>query len=366
MPRPRRFHRPGALYHVILRGNHRQRIFHDDSQLEHFGRIVADAVDRCSILVHAFCWMPNHVHLAVQAGAAPIGPAMLRIASRHARHVQRRIPTTGHLFERRYRALLVDEQRYLLELVRYIHLNPVRAGLVADPQDYAWSSHGVYLGERVVPWVTTQPTLRLFGRGIAEARKAYFSFVCAGIGVEPPDVLRSGLTADEVEFDAPAADGATPTTVGGAGSGASAAIQTLDELVERVCADAGVSMRELTGPSRGVAAARARALIAYEAVRTGVASISDVARRLGRSKSTVSEAVTLLRSRGATRDRSSDGTGGLRSRTPGTVRTNRTNRTPGTEVGLRSADPDGGEAECGRTRTRTGTRPGAPHGAARR
>lgn len=103
--------------------------------------LVAEVIGLHGMRVHAFCWMPNHVHLLIEVSDTPLGPAMMCIASRFARTVQWRRETTGHLFERRYRAILVDSERYLCELLRYIHLNPVRAGLVADPADYEWSGH---------------------------------------------------------------------------------------------------------------------------------------------------------------------------------------------------------------------------------
>jgi hypothetical protein len=117
---------------------------------------------------------------------------MMRIASRYARFTQRHRRTTGHLFERGYRAILVDADNYLLQLVRYIHLNPVRAGIVADPDQYPWSAHRTYLGLQTTPWLTTDFTLRLFGRDTHGARKAYRLFVLDGVGVAPDKELARG------------------------------------------------------------------------------------------------------------------------------------------------------------------------------
>jgi len=104
--------------------------------------------------VHAYCWMTNHVHLLMQVSEVTLGRAMQRIASRYARAVQKRRGTTGHLFERRHRAILIDADSYLLELIRYIHLNPVRARIVTDPADYPWSGHRAYLGLENTCWLT--------------------------------------------------------------------------------------------------------------------------------------------------------------------------------------------------------------------
>lgn len=293
MPRRPRVHVRGGLFHAILRGNHRQPIFLEEAHYRYFDWLVAEVVEQCGLRLHAYCWMPNHVHLAVQVGEAPLGNAILRIASRFARHVQRDIPTTGHLFEARHKSILVDETAYLLELVRYIHLNPVRARLVTKPGRYAWSSHNVYLGRTRRPWVTTGPTLRLFADREPDARSAFEAFVLAGIGREPPEVLRTGET--------PAAPPDTPE--GGPTNFAmprqdAVAAGGLDGLIARVCAECGIAAWELAARTRSSVAARARGLIAAEAVRLGMATLSDIARRFGRSTSTISESVRKLRMTG--------------------------------------------------------------------
>jgi REP element-mobilizing transposase RayT len=108
MPRKPRLHVDGGHYHVILRGNHRQSIFFNAADRLAFAELVAENIERFGMRVHAFCWMSNHVHLLMQVGAFPLARAMMRIASRFARGMQRNQQTTGHFFERRYRAILVD------------------------------------------------------------------------------------------------------------------------------------------------------------------------------------------------------------------------------------------------------------------
>jgi REP element-mobilizing transposase RayT len=125
MARRLRLHVPGGFYHVTLRGNHQQPIFFAATDRDLLNRIVAEAIAELRARIHAFCWMTNHVHLLVQVSDEPLGRLMHRIASKYARTVQARIATTGHLFERRYHAALVDTDRYLIAVLRYIHLNPV-------------------------------------------------------------------------------------------------------------------------------------------------------------------------------------------------------------------------------------------------
>src|SRR5215207_10757382 len=177
MPRAPRVHVPGGLYHVILRGNHQQAVFDLATDYHLFEELLARALCRYDARVHAYCWMTNHVHLAVQVGDARLGRLIQSVASAYARHKQRRIPTTGHLFERRYRAILVDTDVYWLALVRYIHRNPVEAGLVADCAAYPWSSHASYLGRAYPIWLTTAPTLAMFGGSNIEATAAYQRFI---------------------------------------------------------------------------------------------------------------------------------------------------------------------------------------------
>jgi putative transposase len=177
MPRPLRIHVPGAFYHVTMRGNHRQNIFFSPADRRLFDDITAEVLERFAARLHAYCWMTNHVHMLIQVSDAPLGKLMLRIAGRFARTVQRHLHTTGHLFEKRYHPILVDADRYLLELPRYIHLNPVRAHMVEHPSDYPWSSHRVYLGALDQPWVTTNFALGMFHAQRDQAIAAYQRFI---------------------------------------------------------------------------------------------------------------------------------------------------------------------------------------------
>lgn len=146
MPRRPRLHVPGAYYHVTLRGNHRIDIFFRAADRRRLDEIMADALEHTQTHLHAYCWMSNHIHLLVQVADRPLAALMQRVGSRFARLMQKELTTTGHLFENRYHALLVDVDHYFLELLRYIHLNPVRARIVTKSEDYRWSSHRVYLG----------------------------------------------------------------------------------------------------------------------------------------------------------------------------------------------------------------------------
>jgi putative transposase len=143
MPRKARIDAPGALHHVIVRGIERRRIFYDDDDrdnfLDRFGMILTDIKTLC------FAWalIPNHLHLLLRTGVAPIATVMRRLLTRYAVSFNRRHRRHGQLFQNRYKSILCQEDQYLLELVRYIHLNPLRAGLVSDLKKLdgkAWSA----------------------------------------------------------------------------------------------------------------------------------------------------------------------------------------------------------------------------------
>jgi len=290
MPRPRRLHVRGGLYHAILRGNHRQPIFGDRDDYLSFEAILAKALDRYGASLFAYCWMPNHVHLAVQIADAPLGEIMRVVASRYARQLQRAIPTTGHLFERRYRARLVDADRYLLALVRYIHLNPVRARMVADPRDYPWSSHRAYLGDTCPDWLRINSVLAMLGAPTAAARLAYGRYLG-----EMPDASERDHIDVAVRPGAPRpAQCRSPTPESNTG-GPACKPRTLDAITAEVAIEYGVAAEALTSRRRLGPLVRARTEIARRALREGAASLSQVARHLGRSPSTLSD--LLLRRR---------------------------------------------------------------------
>jgi putative transposase len=286
-----RLHVPGACYHVTLRGNHRQDIFFCDDDHLLLERYVATALERVGARIHAYCWMTNHIHLLIQVAETPLGAFMQRIGTRFARAVQARVPTTGHLFQNRYYALLVDVDRYFIALLRYIHLNPVRAGLVTDPADYRWSSHLAYLGLATSDWLETGFGLRMFDPDPGRARDQYRRFVTQGIGGPrssrlgesprgEPRVLGDDAFLRRIERE----------TVAISSPG-----RSLEAIAREVCAELGVTLEELRSPVQRRRVTRARGVIAARALSEGAASVSDIARYLNRSASSVTRAVERYR-----------------------------------------------------------------------
>jgi putative transposase len=163
MGRKPRIYFPGAFYHVINRGNQRRKIYWDTADYEHMLRMLQDASQRYQLLVHAYCLMPNHFHLLAEVGEHPLELAMKSAETSYARYFNRRHRKIGHVFQARYRAILCDKSSYLLELIRYIHLNPVRAKLVNRPEEWSWSSHRSYVGLTRTEWLYQTDVLAFLG-----------------------------------------------------------------------------------------------------------------------------------------------------------------------------------------------------------
>lgn len=152
MPRQPRIHFPGAVYHVMLRGNGGQDIFLDSGDRSRFLFLLQQGVERFGHRIHAYCLMSNHVHFALQVANVSLSKIMQNLGFRYTQYFNRKLERSDHLFQGRFKAILLDEENYLLELVRYIHRNPVRAGMVKDLDEFVWSSHGCYLGAGATPW----------------------------------------------------------------------------------------------------------------------------------------------------------------------------------------------------------------------
>ena len=197
MPRKARLDAPGALHHIIVRGIERRKIFRDDTDrddlLKRLGGILRHSQTRC------FAWslMPNHFHLLLRTGLVPISNVMRRLLTGYAVSFNLRHRRSGHLFQNRYRSILCQEDTYLLELVRYIHLNPLRAKLVddLDPLDrYRFCGHGVLMGNHPNDWQETDYVLRQFGKRAWQSRKRYREFLQQGIELGPrPELVGGGL-----------------------------------------------------------------------------------------------------------------------------------------------------------------------------
>ena len=191
MARKPRIHYSGALYHVMLRGNAKQTIFTEAVEYQQFEKILAQGLEVHQVKLHAYCWMKNHVHLALQVTETPLSKLMQSLSQRYTVWFNHRHERVGHLFQGRYKDILVDSDQYLLELIRYIHLNPVRANLVADPENYSYSSHRAYSGlVAAPPWLTLD-----WGQSQFED---YLEFMGGTVKEEMEQQLRNGNEAGRI------------------------------------------------------------------------------------------------------------------------------------------------------------------------
>jgi len=193
MARPLRLEFEGALYHITSRGNARESIFLDNGDRARFLEIFADVVDRFGWICHAYCLMTNHYHLLVETPDADLSRGMHLLNGVYTQWFNHRHDRVGHLFQGRFKAILVEKESHLLELVRYVVLNPVRAKMVKSVRDWRWSSYRATAGLEEVPrFMTVAWILSQFDSDPGRAIREYRRFVRQGRGIHVWDELRSG------------------------------------------------------------------------------------------------------------------------------------------------------------------------------
>src|SRR3989304_3154468 len=185
MARPLRIEYPGAVYHITSRGNDKKTIFRDDADRETFLKILAFVNKRYHWLCHAYCLMDNHYHILIETPDGNLSLGMRQLNGVYTQARNKRHNKTGHLFQGRYKAILIQKDTHLLEVCRYVVLNPVRAMMVEKPEDWRWSSYRATAGkEPPHPCLTTDWILGQFSGARAKAEKEYRQFVKWGIDKE--------------------------------------------------------------------------------------------------------------------------------------------------------------------------------------
>jgi REP element-mobilizing transposase RayT len=193
MPRKARIDASGALHHIIARGIDRNIIFQDDYDGKNFIDRLATILNETKTICYAWALIPNHFHLLLRTGLAPVATVMRRLLTGYAMSYNRRHQRHGHLFQNRYKSIFCQEDIYLLELVRYIHLNPLRAGIVDGLKAldrFHFAGHSVIIGKRMNNWQDVSSVLCLFDAKASIARRRYRSYVKKGI----PEGKRTDLT----------------------------------------------------------------------------------------------------------------------------------------------------------------------------
>lgn len=187
MTRPLRLEYPGALYHVTSRGDRKATIFRDDTDRAVWLQTLGETCSQYQFVIHAFCQMGNHYHLLVETLDGKLARGMRQLNGIYSQYFNRRHQLVGHVFQGRYKAILVEKHSYLREVARYVVLNPVRAKLVSSPEDWPWSSYNYTCSDIPAPtWLDTKWLLATFSVQAHEAIDAYRRFVLTGIGITSP------------------------------------------------------------------------------------------------------------------------------------------------------------------------------------
>ena len=288
MGRKRRIHFPTALYHVIVRGNARQDVFHSDEDRCHFLLLLQEATERFHVRVHSFCLMSNHIHLALQVGNIALSVFMQSISSRYTKWVNKNNDRIGHLFHGRYKAVLVDTDSYLLQLIAYIHLNPVRAGISDVAEDYVWSSHRAYLGIDAIPWLSSDQVLSQFGQPPNQALK--FAAFVSGRELEGHRDDFHGMKDDRRILGSEDFVGKALRNE----NGCMLRKPSIDVVIAAVCEVFEITESALASAGQGRNISEARAIAAWMVREISGDKLSALGKKIGRDTSSLSSACKRL------------------------------------------------------------------------
>ena len=287
MARKPRLHLSGGLYHVMLRGNNGQNIFFDNSDREYLESLVSEGVKRFDHKILAYCWMSNHIHLAIEVNIIPLSKIIQNLSFRYTRYINKKNKQVGHLFQGRYKAILVEKDNYLLELVRYIHLNPLRAKIVSELNEYQWSSHHLYLGKEQCSWIQPNKALSMLSKNKLIAVKKYVQFLKEGVGINSTN-FEVGNQDPRILGD----DEFVEEQIASLGSCVSSI--ELDKIIRSTCHVLNVPKKRLLEKSRNREITFARNIIGYLNKHYGSATMQNVASQLFLDLSTLSRSVSRL------------------------------------------------------------------------
>lgn len=318
MPRQARLDIPGALHHIMVRGINKSAIFEDDRDRVQFLNRLGENVIDARASVYAWALMTNHAHILFKSGKQGISAVMRRQLTWYAQYFNRRHRRSGHLFENRYKSILCDEENYLLSLIRYIHLNPVRGGIVETVEEldsYPWCGHSAMMGKREYPWLDVDYVLLQFNSKRRRAQNAYRRFMGEGIGMgHQPELTGGGLIRSKGGWSAVLSARRSgqkeeyDERILGSGDFVSAALKeaeertrfqlklrqsgrTLTKIVEQECGRAKVSPQELRAGSRRRIVSRIRMKIAKRGLDELGLSLAEIARHVGVSTSGIGRAI---------------------------------------------------------------------------
>jgi REP element-mobilizing transposase RayT len=277
MARAVRIEYPGAVYHVVCRGNNRQAVFRDDYDRKRYLEKLSLYCQDKDVELLCYCLLGNHVHLVLETPQGNLSKMMQAFQTSYTVYFNKRHGRTGHVFEQRYKAFLVDRDNYLLEVSRYVHLNAVAARLVERPARYRWSSYASYLKGKELPGLKHQKILDYFAGGKRRQIEQYREFVEGGLAGKEKlgelPVRKQAFIGDE-EFEEAARKNAAKLSV-------MEKSYPLKRIAAAVCKVAGVSENELKHSGRREEIQRARELLCYVSRRHGTVSLTELSKFLG-------------------------------------------------------------------------------------
>ncbi|NNL74947.1 MAG: hypothetical protein HKO68_01280 [Desulfobacterales bacterium] len=317
-PRRARLDAPGSLHHVMVRGIEKRRIVNDVADRKNFIKRLGELSVSTKTNIYAWALMTNHAHILLRSAEIGLSGFMRRLLTGYAISYNRRHRRVGYLFQNRYKSIICEEDAYFTELVRYIHLNPLRAKLVkslAQLDRYRWSGHSVILGKVKNDWQDQDYVLKWFGKKEGEARRAYRNYVKKGIDQgRRPELVGGGLIRSLGGWSAVKAlrragdRELSDDRILGSGEFVEQIIneaeekikyqlpikehhQKIDEFIAQICKYEKIAIEELKAGSRHYEASRVRAQIAIGLVKTHGVALAEVARRLGVSTSAISKII---------------------------------------------------------------------------
>ncbi len=306
MPRQPRIDIPGLLQHVIVRGIERSKIFLDDDDRQDFTSRLSKLLVETDTDCFAWALIPNHFHLLLRCNRRELSRFMRRLLTGYAVSFNHRHNRSGHLFQNRYKSIVCEEEPYLLELIRYIHLNPLRAGLVGDLEAldrYHWCGHSVLMGSATLPGQASEEVLALFAKRASAARQQYRKFLADGIPLgKRPELVGGGLRRSQrAEGDLAEWRDFDDRVLGGGDfvkslreeirPGETRCAISLEELEARIAEVFGLRPEKLQRRGRQNETSSARALFSYLAVMMLGHSGAQVARKLNVGASSVSRGI---------------------------------------------------------------------------
>jgi len=291
MARKPRIHFKGAVYHVVLKGQNDSNIFKTVADRKEWEALIEEGCSRFGHTLLAYCWMNKQANLIVQVQGSPLSRIMQNLSFRYTRAYNRRHGLEGPLFRGRYKAILIDPEQYLKELVRFVHYMPVREGKVKKAADFRWSSHQKYLSGETPPWLSTELVLSKFGRTPRARLNAYRKFIDAGKATSDLPELSRGNEGGRLLGDKKFRKKALRPSP-------KKAIQvTLSQVVRYVCQQEKVKETELKPASRNRHTSQLRQLITCIAMDLEIASLTDMAKRYNRDLTTMSRNQRYFRER---------------------------------------------------------------------